>query len=399
MPKDNADLKWLEGLREQAKALKAEEAAATQKIRDGFVDRAIVFMDVVGSTQFKVDHKDHPEKWILRVQQFSELMASAARSCHGRVIKFIGDEIMVSFASPLDAQNFVSRASEIEEQLSAATGYPTRVKVAADFGHVYELSFDGHDAPDPQGLPVDRCARIGKFTPAGEVLASAPFVEKTPKLGWTKVGSAEMKGLGKQLVFQLGKATVDLEPVVEVSRREHDALVESDAELRAKTTRLEEQNRTLQEQLKHAGQQPDPEASVRSGEDEESVSAWEPVDDALKALKGLIDGVPSDRYNFARFVFLYHSGKRGMPYDKFEGRAFDVLIDAKLVVEPRGASGGYYKLNPTHLRNKKIIETLAEADKALARYLADHEQNSKDMFAWSLDDPEFWKTYIGFSVF
>jgi class 3 adenylate cyclase len=355
-------------------------------------------MDVVGSTAFKIEHKDKPEVWILRVQQFSELMASAALACNGKVVKFIGDEIMVSFANPLDAQNFISRTSEIESHLTEATGFPTKVKVAADCGTVYELHFEGHDTPDPQGMPVDRCARIGKFSLPGEVLASAAFVEKTPKLGWTMVGTTEMKGLGQQVVFQLGPATVNLEPRTEIPTREYSALVAEKAELRAKAARMEEQNRSLQEQLQAAGQTPDPEASIGEEEDDAKEKAWSPVQAAIAKLKQLIDDTPGDRYDLARFVFLYQSGDRGMSYNTFEGKVFDTLIDTSLVVRPTGASNSYYKLSQKHPRNKQILAALKEVQKELGKYVGIHGTDPEDLFEWSLDDPEFWKKYIGYSV-
>jgi class 3 adenylate cyclase len=150
LPKPN-DLKLLEKVKERAEELRKEKAKAVDRIRKGFVKRAIVFMDVVGSTAFKVDHREEPEVWILRVQQFSELMASAAESCNGTVVKYIGDEIMVSFENAYDAQNLIGRVAEIEKNLKTGTGFETRLKVAADYGAVYGLNFDGHEPPDPQG--------------------------------------------------------------------------------------------------------------------------------------------------------------------------------------------------------------------------------------------------------
>jgi class 3 adenylate cyclase len=220
MPKPNKDLEWLQQLKIKAEKLHGQEAAVTKQIREGFVERAIVFMDVVGSTAFKVENKSQPERWILRVRQFSELLAAAIRSCNGRVVKFIGDEVMGIFENPYDAQNLVGRVPEIEANLKAATGFETRIKVAVDFGPVFLLKFEGHSEPDPQGTPVDRCARIGKYGMAGEVLASQPFTEKTPTLRWEKLGAMELKGLGRQVIFKLGHATADLEPRTELPQKE-----------------------------------------------------------------------------------------------------------------------------------------------------------------------------------
>ena len=144
-------LKWLESVKHRAEELRAEEEQVKQQIRAGFVDRAIIFMDVVGSTAFKQEHAREPEVWILRVRQFSELMAAAVLGCNGRVVKFIGDEVMAAFVNVYDALNLVARIDEIEKNLSQATGYETRIKVAADYGKVYILNFPGHTEPDPQG--------------------------------------------------------------------------------------------------------------------------------------------------------------------------------------------------------------------------------------------------------
>jgi len=204
MPGPTDPLKWLENLKIRAEQLHREEAAAIAKIRSSFVERAVVFLDVVNSTAFKIEHQQHPERWILRVVQFSELLAQAVRTSNGEVVKFIGDEVLAIYSSVYDAQNLVGRVAEIETSLTAATGFPTRIKVAADFGRVYLLEFEGHVVPDPQGTPVDRCARIAKYATAGEVLASQSFAAATPKLRWKKAGSAELKGLGREPIYQLG---------------------------------------------------------------------------------------------------------------------------------------------------------------------------------------------------
>jgi class 3 adenylate cyclase len=396
VPKETDQLKLLDGLKQRAEELRAEEETVVAKIRGGFVERAIVFMDVVGSTKFKQEHTEDPERWILRVRQFSDLMASAARKCNGKVVKFIGDEIMVSFESVFDAQNFVSRVSEIEQNLESATGFPTRVKVAADFGKVYELKFDGHDAPDPQGSPVDRCARIGKFAAPGEVLCSATFAVQTPQLKWMRVGSTEMKGLGPQLVYQLGKVTVDLEPRIEVKQHEYQAVSEERDDLRTTVARLEQQNRVLQDQLAEAGEQPNPEASVGKATDGGREQDWQPIQDAIADLKKLIGDAPGSKSDFARFIFLYHSDNGTMTYNKFEGREFDPLIEANLVRVVGQSSS--FELNPEHLRNQRILAVLRSAQDQLAGFLSVHDPDPSDLFDWTFASPEFWERYVGLSV-
>lgn len=392
MAQKKTDLDWLEQVRQKAKALRAEEDEVTKRIRDGFVERAILFLDVVGSTKFKIEHKDTPERWILRVRQFSELLAAAVRDSNGQVVKFIGDEVMAVYENIFDAQNLVGRIPEVEENLKAATGFETRIKVAADFGYVYLLKFDGHAEADPQGSPVDRCARIGKFGEPGEVLASASFAEKTPKLKWAKVGSTEMKGLGPQTVFQLERTTIDLEPKVELLKKDHDALQVERDELRTARARLEEQNKTLQEQLKSAGEKPDPEASVGVQDAEE---AWSDVKAALGEISKFIRKAPGPANKYARFVFLEYARKGGEKCDTFAGKTFDELIEANIVID---SGDSWYELSRDHPLNVRVRKAVDDAEDHIIEYLGSHEKDENDLYEWTLRDPQFWTDYVGFSV-
>lgn len=391
MPKKNEELLWLEKLQQKAKELHAEEAAAIAAIRAGFVDRAVVFMDVVGSTDFKVQHSAKPEEWILRVQQFSKLLAAAALNCNGQVVKFIGDEVMATFSNVNDAQNLIARVSEIEDNLKRATGFETRIKVAVDFGSVYELTFQGHSAPDPQGTIVDRCARIAKFGAPGEVLASATFAQKTPKLNWQKVGTAELKGLGPQTIYQLEHITVDTDPRIELRKKDHAALTEELDDLRTQNARMKEQNKKLQRQLRAAGQKPSHDAVVRDGAN----AAWALVQEEIDALKDLIRDAPGSSSIYARFLFLHQANKGPQAYNAFDGRSFDDLIEANLVTE---VDEGYYEIDKTHPRNRRVLGQLREIKTALDEYLEKHDPDPDDLFEWSLDDAGFWEKYIGRTV-
>lgn len=391
MPRKKDDLQLYEKLKAKAKDLQAEKETTIDRIRRGFADRVIVFMDVVDSTRFKVTHASEPERWILRVKQFSELLASAVENCNGSVVKFLGDEVMAIFSNTNDAQNLVARIPEIEKNLRNATGFETRIKVAVDFGPVYELTFPGHETPDPQGLPVDRCARIAKFGLPGEVLSSQSFAHETPKLSWKKVGVSELKGLDRQTIYQLARATADIEPQVSVLKKDYETLTDERDELRTQNARLKEQNKELQQQLKDAGEQPDPDASVQDQEDD----SWKPVEKAIGALKKTINGCPGPSPTYARFAFLYFSDKGGQGYSRFEERTFDELIDANLVTQ---IEDGVYELDPSHRRNQKLIKQLEEVEGELEDYLLGHDQDVDDLFEWSLKDPQFWEEYIQYTV-
>lgn len=390
-PKNDA-LAWLESLKRRAEELHAEESTIIQRIREGFVDRSIVFIDIVGSTQFKVAHKEKPEVWILRIRQYSSLIEEAIKGCKGTVVKYIGDEVMATFENIYDAQNLICRISEIEANLVKATGYETRIKIAVDYGPVYEIEFDGHDANDPQGTPVDRCARIAKYGQAGEVLSSDSFARETPKLDWKEVGATDLKGLGEQVIYQLGRISVNLEPMVEIKQKDISMLKDENKELNDKCVILIGQNKALEHQLKEAGKQPISEALY--GVPEKDVK-WLVVLQRVKTLKSLIEEAPGSSGKYARFIFLHYSHSRGSDYDSFKENVFDELIESNHVI---GDSSGYFWLNPEHPRNQKVMKEVKGVEKALNDYLLKEDKEPSDLFEWSLKDPEFWNKYIGFNV-
>ncbi|GAB6058733.1 hypothetical protein [Desulfonatronum parangueonense] len=238
MSRQTIDSQWLENLKRKAHDLFAEENTVVDGIRSGFVNRVVVFIDLAGSTSFKIEHKGSPEKWILLFRQFSKLVSAAVQGSHGNVVKFIGDEVMATFENVEHAVNFLTHAPEIGAALYSATGVQMPMKIAADFGPVYELHFEGHEAPDPQGIIVDRCAGISKYGVPGEVLASAYLVGVTPTLDWFAVGEIEVHAVGRVAVYQLGGNTANLEPRVEISRKEYVSLKEERDRLREELERF-----------------------------------------------------------------------------------------------------------------------------------------------------------------
>jgi class 3 adenylate cyclase len=386
----NEELGWLEDLNRKAQQINEQKTVAEKRIREGFKERAIIFMDVVGSTEFKTRYPEYPEVWILRVKQFSDLLSTAITKCNGKVVKYIGDEVMASFDNINDAKNLVARVSEIEDTLKTGTGFETRIKVTADFGYVYELEFENHSVPDPQGSPVDRCARIAKYATAGEVLSSAAFVEKTPQLNWKKVGVAELKGLGKQVIYQLEKVTVSLDEKIEIKKQEFERLDEMLQDIKTENSKLKEANNQLRAQIVNVGQKPVTTLENTATEDE-----WGQVSKAIIELKKIIKDAPGSSRYYARFIFLDCAGKGYEEYNKFEDKIFDDLIESNLVTSE---DERYYHLNDDHPRNKRVSTLLAKIEGGLVKYLEKNQPHPDDLFEWATTDPEFWEKYIGYHV-
>jgi class 3 adenylate cyclase len=149
---------------------------------------AIVFVDLAGSTELK--HEVTVPRWLGYVVRFLQIMATSASQHGGTLVKRIGDEVMITFASPDAAEAFIS-ATTTDSQLAHFA-----FKVAADWGTCYPMSFAETPVLDPYGPVVDRAARIAKFAGAGTVLASREFVNALKEeVHYSSLGEFAMKGI------------------------------------------------------------------------------------------------------------------------------------------------------------------------------------------------------------
>lgn len=394
----NRELTELGQVKAQLAELKAAEDEVIQRIRTSFRDAVVVFIDMVGSTQFKVENSDKPETWIRRVFLFCDIISKYVEALGGRVVKYIGDEVMAVFESEFsvnDASSLVARIDEIEAKLMEVIGVETRIKIAIDKGSVCFLKFEGHDETDPQGTPVDRCARIAKHTKAGVVLASHEFVVACPKtFTWLEVRPVEFRGIGSTMVYQMGEKTVDLTPLREVREDDYQRLQTrvTEAErgqqhFEMENQRLIEMNEGLQNQIREIGQEPDSAHSVTYEEEDEN--PWSDVQESIEALKEIINEAPAPATEYARFLFLDRSGY-GDRYNSYE-RSFDASIEAKLVYKD---GDGFYHLDHDHRRNNAARSAMSQLEDSLSQY----DQPEDELFNYSLDDPEFWHKKLGYYV-
>lgn len=395
----NSNLAELQEVQKRFVELQAEEGKTVETIRNSFKKAAVVFIDMVGSAQFKMDHRDDPETWIRRVYLFCEIVTQYIEALGGRVVKYIGDEVMAVFdgdACVNEASSLVARIKEIEEKLKVVVGVETRIKIALDQGDVCFLEFPGHEEIDPQGTAVDRCARIGKYTKEGVVLASFEFVKECPStFNWLEVGQVELKGIGITNVYQMGEKTVDLSPVREIREDELRRMKEHMAEMEQasqqfmlENKQLCEMNEGLQEQIRKLGEEPEDKYTVAY--EEEELDAWEAIEEDLKELRKIIDESPASSREYARFLFLDCQGLSDS-YNKYEGRQFDESIEAKLVTVD---GDGNFSLNHGHRRNQKALEIMGRLEDKLSHY----EEPEDDLYSYSLEDPDFWHKNIGYFV-
>lgn len=403
----NADLENLEAVQCKVQEIKDEQFKVIDQIRKGLIDCVVVFIDLVDSTKFKIENQNEPEKWILRVKQFGQIVKEYIDNSNGRVIKYIGDEVMGIFDKATqidDALSLILRVKNIQSNLTEITGFETKIKIALDYGRVFLLEYTGHKEFDPQGTPIDRCARIGKYCQAETVLSSYEFISKCsfPKQ-WTKVGTVEMKGLGSQPIFQYGDQTLEIKKKIEV---EENILIG----LKQKVDDLTEQIQTyslekidmvssisqLQTQLKEVGEKPiiDIDYAERS-EEEEKESDYKEITTHIRKIKKMISdsGVPSREYG--RFLFL--NGK-GYPevYNRFEGKTFDTSIEKGIVTDISGES---YVLNMENKRNIAITDLMRATQSLLNDYVTKYGSlDDEDLFEYNFSDADFWENYMDISV-
>lgn len=366
----NEEVKRLESINAEVERLQREKEKTIESIKKDFREKAVVFIDMVDSTQFKTEYVDEPDVWILRLFQFSNIVASAIQGCNGTVVKYIGDEVMGVFENVNDAKNLIGRISEIENNLIDITGFETRIKITVDYGPVYMMAFDGHVSPDPQGLTVDRCARISKYNKKSCVLTSVDFKDVSSDMKWHKLGKVRLKGIGEEYIYQLETETIKLEEKIEVSKNEYDSM-----------------NKLL-EQYKKALEEKRPE-EVKKIENREEYDA---VEDLIREINELIDGAGVDSSYYARFIFLYKAGDGWEKYNSYEGKVFSSLIDSGLV-RVSDENDDFYILNVEKKRNGKILKKLDELQE-LMNFL----ELDEDLYDMSITDADFWKEKIGYDV-
>lgn len=304
-----------------------------------------------------------------------------------------------------DALALIQRIKNIESNLTKITGASTTVKIALDYGNVFLIKYNGHDELDPQGTPIDRCARIGKHCEPSSILSSYEFVSKCSfPSHWFKLGTVEMKGLGNQPIYQFGEHTIEIKKRIEIPESEFDLLNE-------KCDKLTDENQSLlldkteyistieklQAQLKDVGERPviETDFSDDSEEDEEWSKNWDEIAENIEQLRKIIkdSGVPDSEYS--RFLFL-HQKQLSEEYNVYKNKTFNASIEKGLVTQD---SDEWFHLDLSHKRNQKAIKLIDETEKLIKIYEANYgEMDDSDLYEHSFSDADFWEEWIGINV-
>ena len=151
-----------------------------------------MFADLAGYTRITEEQGD--ERAARVALRLAELAVDAAREHDGRLVKLLGDGVMLHFASPRDA---VDAALDLVEAVDRA-GLPS-AHIGIDAGRV--IVRDG----DYFGHTVNLASRISARAGSGDVLVSsavrdaAAVASEGPAFVFEPIGRAELKGIAEPI--------------------------------------------------------------------------------------------------------------------------------------------------------------------------------------------------------
>ena len=160
------------------------------------VEGAIAFTDIVGFTEFTALRGDEAALELLATQ---DRVIQDTIDGRGRVVKSLGDGLMLWFDDPCVAVRSALALQGRFEQESMADDLPLWVRIGVHFGHPVRRGQDliGHD--------VNVAARIVDLAAPGEVLVSEActgrVADQAPEIYFEEVGPTVMKGIPEPIAL------------------------------------------------------------------------------------------------------------------------------------------------------------------------------------------------------
>jgi adenylate cyclase len=133
-------------------------------------DTAVLFADVTGSTRLYETAGDAPA--MQAIHHCLDVLRETAYLCAGRVVKTLGDAVLVAFASPNEAAIAASKMHLAMEKVPPLGDTHFGVRIAFQWGPVIQ------DNNDVYGDTVNLAFRIGEQARSGQILTSAETVAR-----------------------------------------------------------------------------------------------------------------------------------------------------------------------------------------------------------------------------
>ena len=164
---------------------------------------AIWFADISNYSELMA--RDEARVMVL-VQLFRGVARRAVRKHDGRIVKFIGDEVLAHFKSTHSAvEAALSLREEYTRQVTESWGEPPPLRIGVHVGDV-AMTADG----DLYGDGVNVASRIERAAEPGQVLVSADVwhqLRQNPRLGFAEVEHLPFKGVVDVQVFRVEPAS------------------------------------------------------------------------------------------------------------------------------------------------------------------------------------------------
>ena len=181
------------------------QKALEEKPELGGEDRkvAVVFVDVIGSTNFAVNHS--PKEVVEALNAFFEIVVDVVHRNKGVINKFQGDAALAVFGAPLAVTDSASHALQAARELrQELRGLELEAGIGVASGHVVAGHVGGQDRFEYTviGDAVNTAARlteVAKDTP-GRVLTNTSTLKSANEIElarWTVMKSIELRGRNK----------------------------------------------------------------------------------------------------------------------------------------------------------------------------------------------------------
>ncbi|HUF54465.1 MAG TPA: adenylate/guanylate cyclase domain-containing protein [Dehalococcoidia bacterium] len=149
----------------------------------------IVFTDLSGFTEYTALRGDDAA---IRLLDLQDKLVTGRMNGRGRIVKHLGDGLMLWFDDPCDAIDLSLALQEEFEEHSGDEDMPLWVRIGIHYGE------PARRGPDLIGHDVNVAARIVDLAAPGEVLASEVCTSKAGQMNgivFEEVGPTIMKGL------------------------------------------------------------------------------------------------------------------------------------------------------------------------------------------------------------
>jgi adenylate cyclase len=160
----------------------------TSDVRNG----AILFTDLVGFTAYTDAYGDRSAVAVLDQQAG---LVAAALDDHGRIVKELGDGLMVWFDDPARALDSTRGMLEAVSAARDTDDFPLAVRMGMHMGEVIERG------GDLIGRAVNIAARVVDLAGPGELLVTEQFVRSVDdgSQAFQPVGPTRVKGVGSPI--------------------------------------------------------------------------------------------------------------------------------------------------------------------------------------------------------